>query len=187
MGNRHSSTVINASSTALTAVSQAFLALSQDISQSTLGSQTIIVNCAGDKKQKYCDQCEAFWATHNKNTSNTTVSPADIGTLCAPICQCILSNVDLSQHIKVNLSAFANNYTSDAFITQVNNSINQQAYDSGSSIFPSSSTTSNMNQSVEQIYQGMQSDSFQTQIQGLLSLQTVSLTGAGNIAYVTLN
>ena len=91
----------------------------------------------------------------------------------------------MSQTIVVDFDAFLQDSAKEKFITQINNSLIQAATQKDSGII--ASETKNTEQTVNDLREKMQSDAFQSSLQGLRAMQLVSLEGGGSVAVVDMN
>jgi hypothetical protein len=188
MGNQSSQTTINSSSVTTKAVSDAFLSITQDISQGIYNSQEISVDCYGDTKNQSCMSCIDFWIKYNKTKAPLKqLSMEQMREVCEGICECKMSNINLSQNINLNLKSFITNSSSQDFQEKIMNSLSQQANSSGQSFYPTETRTSNINKTINKLYTSMTTDSFQSSIQGLKTLQNIKFSGPGIISNVNMN
>ena len=105
--------------------------------------------------------------------------------MCAPVCNCDVKNVDMSQAIVINFSAFTQDSARSSFFNQVTNSLAQKAIQQDSGII--ASNTKNSQGTINDLFEKMQSDTIQTAIQGLTAMQIIAVQGTGSVAVVNMN
>jgi len=171
------------SSKILTAISEAYLSIVQDISQSIETVSIIAVDCSSDTKQKNCARCLLWFAENQPD-----VPTQDVIQLCDPACTCRIDKVRATQNIVVNFSAFLSTSSKSMFATQLTNSLDQQASQTSSSNpFNRNPSETSSSSAIDSMYDRMASDSFQSAVQGLTALQTIYLRDAGQVTVVDLN
>lgn len=174
----------NVSSSVTRAVTEAYLAITQDISQSLENHQLIRLSCDSDDKRIQCDQCTKWWFNHGSSFKPPPSSDY-INKICAPVCRCDVKNVDMSQVIVINFSAFTQDSARSRFFNQVTNSLAQKATQEDSGIV--SSNTKNSRNTINDIFNKMQSSTIQSAIQGLTSMQIIDVRGPSSVAVVNMN
>jgi len=184
MGN-DSSYISNESYSATEAIAEAYLSITQDIAQGLSATQVLNLQCGHTAKQ--CTNCIKWWKKYFDNRPEYKNPEKDIAESCAPICECKIEDVKMDQQIFINFEAFTKTDVSKEFLTQVFNSINQQAQYKGGGVFEVGDRVTNTTETVNKIYNAMRTDTFQSIIQGLQTIQTVSLVGGGKIINVDMN
>jgi len=174
----------NTSRSLTEAVTEAYLAITQDISQSLEAQQLILLSCDSKEKRDQCDRCTLWWF-NNSRSFNPQPSSDYINKMCAPVCSCDVKNVDMSQTILINFSAFMQDSAKSSFFNQVTNSLAQKATQEESGI--PTSNTKNSEDTINSLFEKMQSDTIQTAIQGLSAMQIITLQGTGSVAVVNMN
>lgn len=172
----------NTSRSVTRAVAEAYLAITQDISQSLEVHQLLSVSCNSKDKKSQCNSCLKWWFD---NLSTTNATSEYINKMCEPVCNCNVKNVDMSQAIVVNFQAFLRDTSKQDFFTQVTNSISQAATQENSGII--ASNTKNSEDTINDIFTSMQSDTIQTAIQSMTSIQLIYIEGTSSIAVVDMN
>lgn len=156
----------------LQAISEAYLSITQDVSQGVYALQLVSLDCGG-KTGENCLNCISSIKELKDKTSD----------ICKPVCECSISNIDLSQQISVNFSSFMESKDSKDFQNNLLNSIYIQAQQTKNPLnFDNKMTDITTN--VNKIYTEMRTEKFQSSIQSLRTMQIVSLRGAGNISTV---
>ena len=173
-------TVINAKINATSVVVEAYLAITQDISQGVTGRQIVSIDCGGDGKSKACNECIKYTKNELKRP------PKEVQALCASICTCNIDNIKLKNMISFNAKAFLKVNAKEQFKTQINNSITQKAKQSGGDLFTIPDKTTNLTKTIDNLYTKMSTGSIQTALQNVQNLQTVSLAGPGDIYNVDM-
>ena len=174
----------NTSRSVTRAVTEAYLAITQDISQSLETQQLILLSCDSDNKRNQCHQCTQWWFD-NSSSFNPPPSSDYVNKMCAPVCNCDIKNVDMSQAIVINFSAFTQDSARSSFFNQVTNSLAQKAIQQDSGII--ASNTKNSQGTINDLFEKMQSDTIQTAIQGLTAMQIIAVQGTGSVAVVNMN
>lgn len=184
MGNG-TSTITNAKYSSTTAVAEAYLSVVQDISQGLSAEQVVAIFCDDPKAKELCNTCVARWAEYREK-NRTNMSLEDLEKLCDPLCNCKMSNIKLGQQISVNLSTFMENTTADSFSNTVMESLAQKASQQGGGFFEIGDRTSNTIETITKLYSEMRSDTFQSSMEDLRAMQTVVLSGPGNVFSVDM-
>jgi hypothetical protein len=174
----------NTSSSVTKAVTDAYLAITQDISQSLETQQIVILKCDSISKKIQCQNCTKWW-NDNMSLFNPPPDSDYVNKMCAPVCNCTANKVDMSQTIVVNFESFLKNSNQQEFINQISNSLSQKASEDNSGIV--SSNTKNYTNYFNSLYSGMQSTTFQAAVQGLTAMQIVAIEGTGKLAVVNLS
>lgn len=162
----------------LRAISEAFVTITQDVSQSALSSQIVSLDCSREATGNACLKCYDILKSVN-------VSEEKMTKMCNKVCNCSIEDVVMNQLVTINTSAFFESDVSQDFITQFKNSIYMQAQKSGNSLFNDTELDS-LQSSITNIYNELRSNTFQSKIDNLQSLQVVELKGAGSIKTVDL-
>lgn len=163
----------------LRAISEAFVTVTQDISQSALSSQIVSLDCSMDAAGTSCLKC--YDTLRSVNASEEKMIKT-----CNSVCNCSIEDVTMDQLVTINTNTFFESDISQEFITQFKNSIYMQAKQSGKSLFTDTELTS-LQSSITNIYNELKSRTFQAKIDDIQSLQVVELKGAGSIKTVNLN
>lgn len=159
----------------LQAISEAYLSITQDVSQGVYALQMVSLDCGGETSEN----CLSCISSTKKLTNDSKI----ISDTCKPVCDCSISNIDLSQQISVNFSSFMENSSEADFQSKLLNSIYIQAQQTNNPLNFQNKMTEITN-NINIIYNEMRTESFQNSIQSLKSTQIVSLKGAGNITTV---
>lgn len=178
MGNK-GSTTLNTSDLTTIAVAQAYLTLSQDISQGLNAQQLILVNCSDKKLKNQCYKCI-------EKTKSLGFTSEQTGRICDPVCKCIVSNVNLSQRIFYNSQIFLSDSKYEDFKTQFDNSLFQQADNQESGLKLTGNETTNIYQNLQKIYKEMRSSTFQSAMDQLVGLQSITIEGAGKVSVIDM-
>jgi len=162
------------------AVAIAYLSITQDITQGILSNQILQVNCNNTQAKEYCLECTNYWLDYNKNNPNNKLSTEQINSACDVICTCNLDNITMDQQITVDFTSYlvAN---SEHFEKLVLDNIAQQAVanDTTVSLGVSKST-------INDLYTAIRSNTTQESLQGLETLQIISLSGPGSLVHVDM-
>ena len=179
MGNS-SSTVINQKINASKVVTEAYLAITQDIAQGVYSNQKIEILCNKPKGREMCNGCILQLKSYGFN-------PYDIERLCSSLCNCKMENVNLGQIISFNSSIFTKASVKQEFETQILNNIAQQSKQQEGGLFIDGDTISNTVKTIDKLFTGMNSSSFQSAVNSMSTIQQVRLSGAGTIINVDMN
>jgi hypothetical protein len=193
MGNTPS--MKNSSYSAADIAAEAYVAVTQDISQGANAQQIVSIECNEGQSLEYCLDCKAWWKNYIDKTPGAIerlITPGQtqqqaIDMLCSAQCDCIAGNIDLSSHIRINMDTFYNSGSADAFATQIKNSLAQKASSQGGALDLGGNNQANMSKQVTQLYESMSSDSFKTSVQGLETIQEVKMSGPGRVLNVRLD
>jgi hypothetical protein len=194
MGNGVSTSMQNGSYSAAQIAAEAYLAVSQDISQGVIDQQIVSIDCNEGDSLKYCYECNAWWKDYMDSTPGAIemlVTPGQtqeeaINMLCSTQCDCIVGNIDLSSNIKVNMQTVQNTDSSADFETQIKNSLAQKVSAQGGGLDFGADSQANFSNHVSNLYQGIRSSSVQRALSGLEALQVVTLKGPGHVLNVQL-
>lgn len=187
MGNNNS--VTNTSINTIQAISEAYLSITQNISQGIYVYQNINIDCSDKTKGNLCMGCINTWQEYYK--SHPEISLKDkaefIRESCRPACECYIDQVNISQKIIVNFSAFLQANALEQFKTQIMNSINQQANYEQIGIFSTDDKVKNIHETVEKLYAIMKESSFQKTIQQLQNTDNVVLIGPAKMVLIDMS
>jgi hypothetical protein len=145
---------------------QAFLNISQDVSQGSIVQQNIKVDC-NDKE--YCNQCLETARKYQLSDNG------DYSSICRS-CYCNLENIKVNNIITLNLSAFQQSSGSD-FGTQVQNALTQAMAQSGISSNKKDINTNStsLQTTAASIYTKMKNTNFQEAVDQLKSFQIINV------------
>ena len=188
MGNQPSATESHKAISATRAVAETYLSFMQNISQGSFANQVVAVNCNYDPENFGCIDCiQGLKDSYVRDGLKPDLEY--ISAACKPACECKIENVKLRQDITVDLSADLSAVASSDFTMRAINNIYAQAQQSGTDMFGIASRTSatkTSQESITEIFSKIQQGVFQESIQGLQTLQNVTLSGPGNIATVDM-
>ena len=136
MGNA-GGTITNKQISASQAVSEAFMAVSQDIAQSVSARQLVTLDCGGPEESEACVGCIDSWKKLiDERGGGIKDKQTFIQDACSGVCNCTLDKINMDSIVTIDMNAFLNNTSASQFSQQVNNSIVQQAQSKETSIFP---------------------------------------------------
>lgn len=168
------------------AVTNAYLAITQDISQSLDAQQLVTINCDSYGKTSKCASCVNWWnSPQNIGAFDPPPTSDNINELCSSVCNCKANNIQMAQTITINFNAFLRAGARDNFATQLKNSLSQSAKTNNTA--PPTADTANLSQTADQLYASMTDEVFQKSLQGLSSLQVVAVTGPSSVVTVNLS
>ncbi len=154
----------NISSTGL--VTQAYLNITQNITQGVLGEQLINVDCK--KNTSACNKCISVVKQYGLADGD------DYSRICN-VCFCTLENVNINNIITIDFNAFISTDQTQEFEQQIQNSLTQQALISGSTLFNTDSNLTALNETSNEMYSEMRQSSFQNSLQELKNFQILSI------------
>ena len=157
--------------TSIRAVSEAYLAIAQDITQGLSMNSTVLLENSGAP----CKQCLEAW--HGGQ-------PGDNRSDCEAQCVATMRNVRVQSKINFRANAFAGAQIKNDFATQVKNSIVTQTNEAGSNLNDTSDSNSSTTKiaNITDSILSLMSDSTHQQIkQTLDGVQFIRLSGPGNV------
>lgn len=184
MGNSTSSLTVSIE-TISQIISSCYLAISQDIAQGLSAQQIISVSCDDEKSKKLCNDCIDNLLNVAKR-NNVALPPENIESTCAGICECQIGNVKLGEQISMDSTIFMQSVNQQKFVTMVINSLAQEVSQNASSFFAAGDRVQQMTKTINDLYNSMRTTSFQTAVNGLRNLQTISLEGPGKVFNVDM-
>jgi len=197
-GGGNTKSTFNALSIATKAVSEAYISVVQNISQSVAAIQEANIDCTAGKQQ--CFKCIMNMVDANKEINaaapggvapaSALFSPAFIGRQCSQLCECKVSGLNMNQKMTVNFSAFADASVKTNFATMVSNNVTQavsQQTNGGSAFGPPDGKSSNITDIVNNIHTTMVTKDFSKQLAGAMSKQVFNFSGPGVVENVTMD
>ena len=177
-----SSSVKSGTISASKIIAEAFLYVTQDISQGVQNRQIVDINCTESSTNDNCIRC--YNALKNFGKLQDLQGVAE--KLCSVACTCDINNVDLSQMITVNFSALSDVNIQQKFQDALKNSIYNQAYQQNGnlSLGNNEDTLTKVSNSIST---KLQNNSFSDLQQALQNIQVVELDGPGKIYNVQMN
>jgi hypothetical protein len=147
-------------------VVQAYLNITQDITQASVTQQAINIDCSKDTTA--CAKCL-------KTAKKYNLGGGDYESVCMS-CFCKLENVQMSNNIKINMSSFQSMDSSTEFEKQIQNSLTQQSSTNGGSVFnPKSDNKTTLSDTSKKMFKAIQDSEMQTAIQQLQNFQVLNL------------
>jgi hypothetical protein len=166
-------------------VSDTLIAVTQVITQGAEAYQLISVNCTDN--QTLCTECVSRWATLYKK-EGLDPKAMQIQETCKYVCNCEVNDVNLSQQIVCDFSAYQDNVSSQEFFDSFMSNLYLESYSNNVSL-PGLGLESNMEilqKQVSSIFSKLQQDSVQESLQALKTVQLIDLTGAGSVTGVNM-
>lgn len=149
-------------------VVQAFLNITQDITQGVITQQSIDINC--NKNTSACNTCIETAKKYKLDSGN-----GDYSTVC-PSCFCNLENVKMNNYITIDFQAFQQAGAEDSFKTQIQNALTQQATQSGTTLFNTGGNGLDaLNTTSQKMYASMKTVMDQTILQQLKNFQVIGI------------
>ena len=167
-------------------VTDAYLAVTQNLSQSLEAQQLLALRCDSPEKASNCEKCLTWWDQHrgNFNKSPKQAWPDFVNGMCAPVCNCHVNDLTMGQTITINFSSFLKSGAQKQFFNQIKNSLAQKASQNGGGL--PSDQTSNISDTSNDLYTAMRNETFQSSLQGLSAMQVVSVQGPSSVVTVNL-
>lgn len=161
-------------------LSEAFVTVTQDISQGVITNQVASINCDKDANGEACLGCIKALKSVGFDTNYITES-------CKVSCTCSMENIDMSQIIKLDLDTKLSSVSAETFMKQFENSIVAQSKQEGSKFnYFSTAEIKTLTQSVTNIFSKMRSIDFKQKVDAINNLQLLTLKGAGTVKNITL-
>lgn len=161
----------------LKAVSNAYLSIVQDISQSVLTAQILDIDCtsSGDK----CNECISDLKSKKNYQTQKPFTDIEINKLCKPICSCKIEDINMDMLVTLNFSSFLMADVKETFKKNVMNNMYIQAKQSGMNLFMMDSRIESINKQIDILYESMKSNIFQESVQKLSAIQVLKIKGGG--------
>lgn len=167
------------------AVTNAYLAITQDTSQSLDSQQLVTIDCDSSGKPVNCTECLNWWnSPANVGSFEPPPTSEFINKMCEPVCNCMASDIKMSQTITIDFDAFLRAGARDKFQTQLKNSLSQAAKFSGTQ--GPNAQTANLTTTSNKLYTAMTDNTFQTALQGLSAMQVIAVKGPSSVVTVDL-
>lgn len=166
-------------------VAEAYLYVCQTSSQGVYNNQIVSVNCDDNVVNSACTDCISLMYNlgTQRNLSESEIKK-NIEDNCNIACNCNLSNVNLKQIISVDFSIFQESKSAETFSTAIKNVLFNKVYQENGAL-----STNNMVQNIDKIstelYQRMNTSSFQNAIQSLSNMQFLQVK-YGTASYVEM-
>jgi Zn finger protein HypA/HybF involved in hydrogenase expression len=147
-------------------VVQAFLNMTQDITQGIITQQSIDIDCK--KNTIACNKCI-------ETAKKYDMASNDYSMIC-PACYCTLENVNMKNYVTIDFSAFQQSNSSNTFKQQIKNSLTQQATESGTSLFKSNAASDTLDETSQSMYSSIKEMLNENIIQELSNFQVIGIT-----------
>lgn len=145
-------------------VTQAYLNITQNITQGITNEQLVNIDCGKDTST--CLDC----------VENAKKYGLNVDKVCN-ICFCRFENIDMENIISIDFDAFLNSSTEDSFQNQIENSLTQNAVQTGTRLFNTDEGLRTLSENSNRIYNEMRTESFQTSLQELRNFQVINMVG----------
>jgi hypothetical protein len=146
-------------------VTQACLNICQNITQGIFTGQLISINCT--KKDNSCNDCI-------KKAQELNLEKVDFSQLC-PSCLCTLENININAVVQLNLNSLQQTNLQSDFTNQISNSFTQLTTSSGTGFAVTPDDQNSLQSVSDNIWNNMQSSSFQSSLQQLKVFQILNL------------
>ena len=187
MGNKPSVVDSHKAISVTRAVAETYLSFIQNVSQGSFANQVVAIECNYDPLSYGCLDCiEGLKDSYIRNGLEPDLEY--IAVACKPACECNIENINLRQDITVDLNANLSAVSDSDFTTRAMNNIYSQAQQSGTDMFGINRTnaTETSQKNISAIFSKIKQGVFQESIQGLQTLQNVTLSGSGTITTVDM-
>jgi hypothetical protein len=158
-------------------VSDAMLAVVQDIHQGVNADEVISVRCDGT-------QCQDCISNIKKIFPNS--SPSQTKSACFPICSCVIDGINMSEQISVNFQAFQTQSGQADFVAQIKNALTLRAKQQGGDIFTAPDREKATTDTALRIHQYISENMIEKITQAFAASQVLELTGPGKITNASL-
>lgn len=158
-------------------VVQAYLNMTQTITQGVMTQQSINVNCG--KKTNACNNC--IKTAKKYNITNNT----DYSSVC-PVCFCTLENIQMSNNITIDFNAFQRQNARKIFRQQIENALTQQATLTGTKLFDNSEASTTLQTTSESMYDALKVIMNQNILQQLKNFEIINVNNP-NTTLINVN
>jgi hypothetical protein len=174
------SSSINSSFSGTKVITDAFIDITQDLSQGLSAFQKLNVDCNSDHTGQNCLNCIEAW----KKVSN---DPNIAEKVCNSVCVCTAKDIIMDQNIVLNLKIWQEYNNKDEFIKKIKDSISQSANSSGQSLYSIGDRQSNLSNVINNVYDSMKSNTFMESIQSVKNLQVISVESSGELININFS
>lgn len=177
----------------ITSISQSFVNILQSNVQNVGISQILDINCEkyDEVSDNICSQCMTKWATIiNKDFSKLSNSDFNfIKESCQYACNCDIDKVNISNNIILDFSNLQKTDIKQKFVSDSVNDLYLSAYKNNTVLYLDSDNNrvSNVENALSDLYDKMVSNTFLSDLQQLLNIQTVTIKGASNVYNININ
>jgi hypothetical protein len=169
-----------------TLISDTIVSVTQDISQGLQASQIISVDCSQSDKSDVCLDCVQTLSDLQKNQGED-VDQTWIQEQCKSTCICEVSEADINAHISCNFSALLDKNMEAKFVTAFKNNMYLDAQQKNSSFPGMASNQEVLDVSISKVFQKLNSETIQTSLQSIQTLQNINLKGPGEVKAINLS
>jgi len=164
-------------------VADAYLSITQDISQGINALQKISVDC-GENSENCLKAVRLITDLYKNRGEKATNEMIEKET--KSVCLCEIDNVSIGNKISVNFSAITDSDAEQSFKKYLNDSLLQESEKTGTKLFFDGDRIKNLDTVTTNIFNSINSTSFTSDIQTLKTVQSVNLKGSGEICNVNL-
>jgi hypothetical protein len=170
---------MNFKSATINSIAKSFLSIVQTSAKSTTTGQLLEIKC-NDENDTSCTDCYKITKDYFTND--------EVLKICKPICECNISNINMTQNVTINFESFQGEESKQTFQTEVMNNIFMEAKKSGTELFFDSSGNrqANIYKSIDTLYNNMVTSNFNLAIQQAVSAQTLIIK-SNNVYNITLD
>jgi hypothetical protein len=170
---------MNFKSATINSIAKSFLSIVQTSAKSTNTTQLLEIKC-NDKDDTSCNDCYKISKDYFNND--------EVLKICKPLCECNISNINMTQNVTINFESFQGEESKQTFQTEVMNNIFMEAKKSGTELFFDSSGNrqANIYKSIDTLYNNMVTSNFNLAIQQAVSAQTLIIK-SNNVYNITLD
>jgi hypothetical protein len=170
----------NFQSMTINSIAKAYLSIVQTASKSSNVTQILDINCSSSNNES-CLNC--YKEMKQLNLGNDAIS-----TICKNLCECNISNIDISQNVSIDFKSFQDSKSAQTFKNEIMNNMFLEAKKEGTSLFfdPEGSRQTTINNSIDNLYTNMITNDFSSAVQSSLNQQIVKIK-ANNVYNISLD
>lgn len=146
-------------------VADVYLSIAQETTQGLSAGQLLDIDCS--QETSLCNECIEVMKS---------IVPEYTSDMC-PTCTCKIEDINMTNTISVNFSAFKKPENRAKFVTNLKTSVSQETKLAGTQLFPSDDdeNTKNFTNIANNLWEKMSSDQFSKSLQVLQSTQVLTV------------
>jgi len=167
-------------------LSDTVISISQNIAQSATSAQVIRVDCSLPGTSEICLRC--IQAFRNLQISrNEEIDEDFIRDTCKSSCICEVSDVFENAQVSCNFDALQTSITAEDFSAAFDDNLYTEASKKGVPLPGMGSSQEARNSALSEVLNTLQSDTVQTSLQSIATVQNIELIGPGSVTSVDMN
>ena len=164
-------------------LSRTFLGIHQNVAQGADSTQIMNIDCSDSSTSSKCVKCiKKTGDLFNEPLKHTD----EIERLCGFVCDCNVSNINMSQIIRLDLKTTMKTVNTTKFQNRFLSELYYEANQKQVGLFSLKSNLKALNISVSKIYTKMYTKEFMTAIKAVSTLQTLDFKGPGTLTNVDM-